>query len=222
MPAYQANISYLCGMSAEFIKLYEENPDPRKIARIIDILQEGGIIIYPTDTIYGIGCDLLNRKAVDRLCWIKGLKPQKLNLSFICADMSQVADYVRTIDNQVFRLMKKVLPGPYTFIMEANSNVPKITKSNKKTVGIRIPNNNIPLEIVRALGNPIVTTSLHDDDEIIEYPTDPEAIYEQYKNTVDLVIDGGYGGNVPSTVLDCTENQVTLIREGKGDISMLD
>lgn len=208
-------------MSAEFIKLYEENPDPRKIERIIQTLQDGGVIIYPTDTIYGLGCDLMNRKAVENLCRIKGIKPQKMNLSFICHDMSQVATYVRSINNQVFKLMKQVLPGPYTFIFEASSSVPKITKSNKKTVGIRIPDNNIPIEIVKALGNPMVTTSIHDIDGVVEYATDPEEIYELYKNTVDIVIDGGYGENVASTVLDCTGDVIEIVRQGKGDIDFL-
>lgn len=208
-------------MSADFIKLYPENPDPRQIDRIVQILQDGGIIIYPTDTIYGLGCNLLNRKAVERLCWIKGIKPHKMNLSFVCSDMSEVATYVKNMDNQVFKTMKKALPGPYTFILESSSSVPKITKSNKKTVGIRIPDNNIPIAIVKALGNPIITTSIHDDDAVVAYPTDPEDIYENFKNVVDAVIDGGYGDNTASTVIDCTGGQMEVIREGKGDVSML-
>lgn len=205
-------------MAAEFIKLFEENPDPRKIQQIVDILKDGGVIIYPTDTIYGLGCDLTNRKAIDKLCWVKGIKPGKINLSFICEDMSHISDYVKNLSTPTFKLMKKNLPGPFTFILPANSNVPKIVNANKKTVGIRIPNNNIPIALVKALGNPLITTSIKDNDDIVEYPTDPEEIYESFKNLVDVVIDGGYGNNNPSTVIDCTKEPAEIVREGLGEI----
>ncbi|MGM0582231.1 MAG: L-threonylcarbamoyladenylate synthase [Bacteroidota bacterium] len=205
-------------MAAEFIKLFEENPDPRKIQQIVDLLRNGAVIIYPTDTIYGLGCDLTNRKAIDKLCWVKGIKPGKINLSFICEDMSHISDYVKNLSTPTFKLMKKNLPGPFTFILPANSNVPKIVNANKKTVGIRIPNNNIPIALVKALGNPLITTSIKDNDDIVEYPTDPEDIYEAFKNLVDVVIDGGYGNNNPSTVIDCTKEPAEIVREGLGEI----
>ena len=205
-------------MAAEFIKLYEENPQRTKIEHIVDVLRGGGVIIYPTDTIYGIGCDLFNRRAIDRVRRVKGIKPKKFNLSFICNDISQVAEYVKRIDNQAFKVMKKSLPGPYTFIFEASSKVPKILETNKKTVGVRIPANNIPRNIVEVLGNPVVNSSIKDEDEVIEYTTDPELIYDELKNDIDLFIDGGYGGNIPSTVVDCSQGGFEVIREGLGDI----
>lgn len=205
-------------MAAEFIKLYEENPQRTKIEHIVDVLKKGGVIIYPTDTIYGIGCDLFNRKAIDRVRRMKGIKPKKFNLSFICNDISQVAEYVRRIDNQAFKVMKKSLPGPFTFIFEASSKVPKILETNKKTVGVRIPANNIPRDIVEVLGNPLVTSSIKAEDEVIEYTTDPELIYDELKNDIDLFIDGGYGGNIPSTVIDLSQGGFEVIREGLGDI----
>ncbi len=205
-------------MAAEFIKLYEENPQRTKIEHIVDVLKKGGVIIYPTDTIYGIGCDLFNRKAIDRVRRIKGIKPKKFNLSFICNDISQVAEYVRRIDNQAFKVMKKSLPGPFTFIFETSSKVPKILETNKKTVGVRIPANNIPRDIVEVLGNPLVTSSIKAEDEVIEYTTDPELIYDELKNEIDLFIDGGYGGNIPSTVIDLSQGGFEVIREGLGDI----
>lgn len=204
-------------MAAEFIKLFEENPDPRKIQQIVDILKDGGVIIYPTDTIYGLGCDLTNRKAIDKLCWVKGIKPGKINLSFICEDMSHISDFVKNLSTPTFKIMKKNLPGPFTFILPANSNVPKMVNANKKTVGIRIPDNKIPIAIVKALGNPLISTSIKEDD-IVEYPTDPEEIYESFKNLVDVVIDGGFGNNTPSTVIDCTIEPAEIIREGLGEI----
>jgi len=204
-------------MAAEFIKLFEENPDPRKIQQIVDILKDGGVIIYPTDTIYGLGCDLTNRKAIDKLCWVKGIKPGKINLSFICEDMSHISDFVKNLSTPTFKIMKKNLPGPFTFILPANSNVPKMVNANKKTVGIRIPDNKIPIAIVKALGNPLISTSIKEDD-IVEYPTDPEEIYESFKNLVDVVIDGGFGNNTPSTVIDCTVEPAEIIREGLGEI----
>ncbi len=205
-------------MAASFIKLYEENPERKKVEEIVEQLRDGAVIIYPTDTIYGIGCDLYNRKAIDRVCKIKGMKPKNFNLSFICSDMSQIADYVKRMDTPVFKMLKKALPGPFTFILESSSKVPKILDVNKKTIGIRIPDNNITKMLVDLLGNPIVTTSIKDDDEILEYTTDPEVIYEEYKHLVDVVIDGGAGGNVPSTIVDCTVDPYEVIREGLGNI----
>lgn len=201
---------------AEFIRLYEENPDPRRVRQIVEILRNGGVIIYPTDTVYGMGCDITNQKAVEKICKIKGINPKKHNFSFVCADLSNISHYTRVITKPVFKMMKKGLPGPFTFILEASSQVPKILHSNKKTVGIRVPNHRVPQAIVEELGQPILSTSIRDEDEIIEYSTDPELIFEKYQNLVDVVIDGGYGSNVPSTILDCTGDDVVLIREGLG------
>ncbi len=200
------------------LKMYNENPGQRHVKMICDILKNGGIIIYPTDTVYGLGCDIFNSRAVEKVAQLKGVKPEKANFSFIVSDLSHLSNYTRFVDNQVFKLMKSVLPGPYTFILHANSSVPKILKNRKKTVGIRIPDNNIILEIVRELGNPILTTSIHDTDEIIDYTTDPELIYDNFKDKVDAVINGGFGGNVPSTVIDCTSEVPMIIREGAGEI----
>jgi len=205
-------------MSAAFIKLYEENPEQHKIDEIVKVLQRGGVIIYPTDTVYGIGCDFFNAKAVQKVCQIKNIKPQ--NLSFICYDLSEISEYVRSLTTPVFKVMKKALPGPFTFILHSSSKVPKVLGAKRKTVGIRVPDNNIPRMIVNELGNPIITTSIHDEDEVIEYSTDPELIYEKYKNLVDVVIDGGYGGNVGSTVINCTDDDFEVVREGLGDIDL--
>jgi len=204
-------------MTADFLKIHPQNPESRKIEQVINTLKDGGIVIYPTDTIYGIGCDLMNRKAIERLCQIMDIKPQKLDLSFICNDLSHISEYVKRIDTPVFKLLKKTLPGPYTFILESSSKVPKILDVNKKTVGIRIPDHNIPREIVARLGNPLITSSIKDDDTIKEYTTDPDEIYEDFKHRVDLVIDGGPGGNVPSTVVDCTGDELEIVRHGLGD-----
>ncbi|GHE74544.1 MULTISPECIES: L-threonylcarbamoyladenylate synthase [Roseivirga] len=203
-------------MPAEFIRLYEENPEPHKLDQIVKVLRNGGVVIYPTDTVYGIGCDFSNTKAVQRVCQIKNTKPQAL--SFICYDLSEISEYTKHLSTPVFKVMKKALPGPFTFILEASSKVPKVLNAKKKTVGIRVPNNNIPRELVKRLGNPIITTSIRDEDEVIEYSTDPELIYEKYENLVDIVIDGGYGGNMPSTVVDCSGDYFEVIREGLGDI----
>lgn len=203
-------------MAAELLKIHPQNPEPRKINHVVEVLKRGGIVIYPTDTIYGIGCDLMNRKAIERLCQIMDIKPQKLDLSFICNDLSHISEFVHRIDTPVFKLLKKSLPGPYTFIMESSTRVPKILNINKKTVGIRIPDHNIPRMIVELLTNPLITTSIKDDDHIKEYTTDPEEIYEDFKHKVDLVIDGGAGGNIPSTVVDCTGEEITIIRQGLG------
>jgi tRNA threonylcarbamoyl adenosine modification protein (Sua5/YciO/YrdC/YwlC family) len=204
-------------MAAELLKIHPDNPENRKIERVVSKLKEGGIVIYPTDTIYGIGCDLFNKKAVEKLCQILAIKPQKLNLSFICADISQISEYVKRIETPVFKILKRYLPGPYTFILESSSKVPKVLDVNKKTVGIRIPDHRIPQLIVEMLGNPIITSSIKDEDKIKEYTTDPEEIYEDLKNVVDLVIDGGIGGNVPSTIIDCTNDQMEIVRQGLGD-----
>lgn len=198
------------------IKIYPENPNEKAIEQAVDILKKGGIIIYPTDTVYGLGCDITNQKAIERICKIRGIKPEKANFSFVCSDLSHISDFIKPIDTTVFRLLKKALPGPFTFIFNANNNVPKLLSSNKKTVGIRVPDNNIAREIVRVLGNPILSTSIKDDDELIEYSTDPELIHEKYEDLVDLVIDGGYGDNEASTVIDCTSGDFEIIREGKG------
>ncbi|QDK79435.1 threonylcarbamoyl-AMP synthase [Spirosoma sp. KCTC 42546] len=204
-------------MSAEFIKLYPKNPDPRRIDHIVKALRDGAVIIYPTDTIYGMGCDIHNARAVERVARIKGIKPTKNDFSFICYDLSHIADYAR-VSNQAFKLMKSVLPGPFTFILQATNNVPKLLNTNKKTVGIRVPDNDIPRLIVHELGNPIITTSIRDEDEIIEYSTDPELIFEKFQNQVDIVIDGGYGGNVPSTIVDATDDDFSVIRQGLGEL----
>jgi tRNA threonylcarbamoyl adenosine modification protein (Sua5/YciO/YrdC/YwlC family) len=203
---------------AEFIRLYEENPDPRRVRQIVEVLRNGGVIIYPTDTVYGMGCDITNQKAVEKICRIKGINPKKHNFSFVCADLSNISQYTRVITKPVFKMMKKGLPGPFTFILEASSQVPKILHSNKKTVGIRVPNHRIPRAIVEELGQPILSTSIRDEDEIIEYSTDPELIFEKYQGLVDVVIDGGYGSNMPSTILDCTGDEVVVVREGLGQL----
>lgn len=205
-------------MSAEFLKIHPINPEGRKVQRAVDVLRNGGIIIYPTDTIYGIGCDLMNRKSIERLCHVMDIKPQKLNLSFICSDLSQISEYVKRIETPVFKILKRSLPGPYTFILESSAKVPRILNVNKKTVGVRIPDHAIPREIVLLLGNPLITSSIKDDDVIKEYTTDPEEIYEDFKHSVDLVIDGGAGNNIPSSVIDCTDGQLVVVREGMGSV----
>lgn len=202
------------------LKLYEKNPDQRQITKIVNLLEYGGVIIYPTDTVYGMGCNITKARAIERVARIKGIKPEKAKFSFICSDMSHLSDFARHVDNTTFKLMKSCLPGPYTFILNASHQVPKAIKHRRKTVGIRIPNNNIILEIVRQLGHPILTTSLKKDDQILEYPTDPELIYEEYRDLVDVVIDGGYGGIIPSTVLDCSGDEPELIREGLGEVDV--
>ncbi|MCK4677995.1 MAG: threonylcarbamoyl-AMP synthase [Bacteroidales bacterium] len=198
------------------LKIHPETPSLRQIKKVVDCLNSGGIIIYPTDTIYGLGCDIFNSKAIDKIARLKGIKKEKANFSFLCHDLSHISDFTKPFSNPVYKLMKSCLPGPFTFILNGNSNVPRIFQSKKKTVGIRVPDNNIILEIIRELGNPIMSTSIHDDDEIVEYTTDPELIYERYKDKVDIVINGGYGDNQPSTIIDCTTDEAIIIREGKG------
>jgi tRNA threonylcarbamoyl adenosine modification protein (Sua5/YciO/YrdC/YwlC family) len=200
------------------LKIYPDNPNYKHISKVVEVLQRGGVIIYPTDTVYGIGCDIHNHKAVERIAHLKGVKPEKAMFSIICHSLSQLSDYTRPIDNRVFKLIKKNLPGPFTFILNANNKVPALFQSNKKTVGIRIPDNSILLEIVREFGSPLLTTSVRDDDEIIEYTTDPELIHERYKDMVDLVIDGGYGQNIASTVVDCTGDEPVITRQGMGEL----
>jgi len=200
------------------IEINQENPDERKIKQIVKCLEDGGIIIYPTDTIYGIGCDIFNAKAVERICQLKGVKPKKVNLSFVCYDLSHLSDYTMQFDKSIYKLMSRNLPGPFTFILKGNNTVPKLFKSSKKTIGVRVPDNNIPRAIVEALGRPILTTSLKNDDEVLEYMTDPELIYEKYYKLVDMVIDGGFGDNEPSTVVDCTKTDWEIIRQGKGEL----
>ncbi len=200
------------------LRIHPENPDGRQIKMVLECLIDGGIIIFPTDTIYALGCDIHRPRAIDRIAQIKGIKKEKANFSFLCHDLSQLSDYSKPIRNEVFKLMKRTLPGPFTYILNANNNVPNIFQSKKKTVGIRIPDNKIPLTIIRELGNPIMSTSIHDEDEIIEYSTDPELIHEKFEKTVDIVIDGGYGDNEPSTIIDCTGEEILIVREGKGKI----
>jgi len=203
------------------IRIHPDSPQQRQILAVVDCLRKGGVIIYPTDTVYGIGCDINNRRAVERICQIRNIKPDKAQFSFICSDLSNISEYCSQIDNGIFKLMKRVLPGPYTFILGATSKVPKIFHSKKHTVGIRVPNHAIPLAIVRELGNPIMTASVHDTDQMVEYSTDPELIYERFEGLVDMVIDGGYGGLEASTVLNCADGTVEVVREGKGAIDFL-
>jgi len=200
------------------IRLYDENPNPRDLLKVVEILRDGGVIIYPTDTIYGIGCDITKPKAIERVARIKNVKPEKAALSFIFYDLSNISDYCKPISNTIFKLMKKNLPGPFTFILNANSNIPKLFRNTKKSIGIRVPDNNIIREIVKELGNPILSTSVKDEDTIIEYSTDPELIHEKFGDLVDLVIDGGFGGNIPSTIIDCIGNEPVITRQGKGEL----
>lgn len=205
---------------AELIRIYEENPNPKEINKVVQVLRKGGLVIYPTDTVYGLGCDITNSRALEKIARIKGIKLAKANWSFICADLSNLSDYARQIDTATFKILKRALPGPYTFILPGNNNLPKDFKK-KKTVGIRVPNNNIARTLVEALGNPIVSTSIRDDDDVLEYTTDPELIYEKWDNLVDIVIDGGYGGNVASTIIDLSTGFPQVIREGKGDVDII-
>ncbi|MFV7235561.1 L-threonylcarbamoyladenylate synthase [uncultured Flavobacterium sp.] len=205
---------------AQFIKIYPDKPNEAAIAKVVKVLKDGGLVIYPTDTVYGLGCDITNTKALERVAKIKGIKLEKANFSFVCHDLSNLSDYVKQIDTATFKLLKRALPGPYTFILPGNNNLPKEFKK-KTTVGIRVPDNSIALEIVRQLGNPIVSTSIHDDDDVIEYTTDPELIFEKWQNLVDLVIDGGYGDNMGSTIIDLSGDEPIVVREGKGSLDIL-
>ena len=205
---------------AAFIKIYEENPNPKEISRVVDVLRKGGLVIYPTDTVYGLGCDITNSRALEKLARIKGVKLAKANWSFLCADLSNLSDYVRQIDTATFKILKRALPGPYTFILPGNNNLPKDFKK-KKTVGIRVPDNSIAIALVEALGHPIVSTSIRDEDDVLEYTTDPELIYEKWDKLVDIVIDGGYGGNVGSTIIDLSDGSPEVVRAGKGSLEIL-
>ncbi len=207
-------------MAAEFIRIYEENPNPGAIDKVVAALKKGGLVIYPTDTVYGLGCDITNSKALQRLARIKEVKLDKVNWSFVCADLSNLSDYVKQIDSTTFKLLKRALPGPYTFVLPGNRNLPKDFKK-KKTVGIRVPDHNTAQELVRVLGNPIVSTSIKDEDDLLEYTTDPELIYEKWKDLVDVVVNGGYGGNVPSTIIDLSKDEAEILREGKGSLDIL-
>ncbi|VAW09849.1 Hypothetical YciO protein, TsaC/YrdC paralog [hydrothermal vent metagenome] len=204
---------------AELIKIYEENPNPKEIKRVVGVLKKGGLVIYPTDTVYGLGCDITQTRALEKIARIKGIKLAKANWSFICADLSNLSDYARQLDTPTFKILKRALPGPYTFILSGNNNLPKSFK-NKKTVGIRVPDNSIAKALVEELGNPIVSTSIRDEDELLEYTTDPELIFDKWKNLVDVVIDGGYGDNMASTVIDLSRGEPLIVREGKGSLNI--
>lgn len=206
---------------ADILKIYPDNPNPKAILRVVDVLKKGGVIIYPTDTVYSFGCDVTKGKALERIARLKDIKLEKANFSIIFYDLSHLADYTKQVDTATYKILKRCLPGAFTFILEANNIIPKLFKSKRKTIGIRIPDNNIPREIVKELGNPIIASSVHDEDEIIEYTTDPELIKEKYDNLVDLIIDGGFGDNDASTVVDLTQGEMEILREGKGDINIL-
>jgi tRNA threonylcarbamoyl adenosine modification protein (Sua5/YciO/YrdC/YwlC family) len=205
---------------AQIIKIYPDKPNEAAIAKVVKVLKDGGLVIYPTDTVYGLGCDITNSRALEKIAKIKGVKLEKANFSFICHDLSNLSDYVKQIDTYTFKLLKRALPGPYTFILPGNNNLPKEFKK-KTTVGIRIPDNAIALEMVRQLGNPIVSTSIRDEDEVIEYTTDPELIFEKWQNLVDLVVDGGYGDNIGSTIIDLSGDEPIIVREGKGSLDIM-
>ncbi len=198
------------------LRIYPENPNQKHIRKVVDVLETGGIIIYPTDTVYAMGCDIKENKSIEKIARFKGLNPKNPDLSLIFHDMSQLSEYTIIRNNNIFKLLKRNLPGPFTFIVQANNQIPKMFKNKKKTVGIRIPRNNIILEIVRELNRPVITTSVHDQDEILEYTTDPELIHEKYRDFADIVIDGGYGKNEASTIIDCTGDGPEIIRQGLG------
>lgn len=204
---------------AEFIKIYPENPNPKAVQKVVEVLKRGGLVIYPTDTVYGLGCDITNIKALERIAQIKGVKLEKSNFSFVCEDLSNLSDYVKQIDTSTFKILKRALPGPYTFILPGSKSLPNPFKK-RKTVGIRVPDNSIALALVSALGNPIVSTSIRDEDDIIEYTTDPELILEKWDNLVDIVVDGGYGGNEASTIIDLSDESPKVVREGKGPLDI--
>jgi tRNA threonylcarbamoyl adenosine modification protein (Sua5/YciO/YrdC/YwlC family) len=203
------------------LPIHPANPDPRKIAQVVECLRKGGIIVYPTDSVYSMGCDMLNTKALEQLARIKQVKLEKANFSLVCSDLSHLTEYSKQLSNPIYKLMRSLLPGPYTFILEASKPIPKIFSDRKKTVGIRVPDNAIARAIVEALGHPIVATSVHDDDAILDYTTDAELIHEKWSNLVDIVVDGGPGGLEPSTVISCINDEIEVIRVGKGSIDML-
>ena len=203
-------------------RIYNDNPNEKEIDEVVNCLRNGGVIIYPTDTVYGLGCDINNKKALERVAKIKGIRLKDANFSFICYDLSHLSEYAKQVSTHTYKLLKRIFPGPYTIILNATGKIPKIFSNKKKTVGIRIPDNTITREIVKQLGSPIVSTSIHDEDDIIEYSTDPELIYEKYSHQVDMVIDGGYGMNIASTVVNCTDDdEYIIIREGKGDLDLI-
>ena len=205
---------------SKLLKVYETNPDQRVIDQAVDVLRKGGLIIYPTDTVYGLGCDITKTRALEKIARFKQIKLEKANFSFICYDLSNLSEYVRQIDTPTYKILKRALPGPYTFILEGNNNLPKVFKK-KSTVGIRVPDNNIIRTIAKQLGNPIISTSIYDEDDVIEYTTDPELIFEKWRDKVDLVLDGGYGDNIASTIIDLTEDEIVVVREGKGSLDIL-
>ena len=203
------------------LSIHPQNPDERKVRQVADILSKGGVAILPTDTIYALACDLYQYKAFEQICRIKGVKPEKANFSLLCNDLSNIASFTRPFDRSIYKLLNRALPGPYTFILEASSEVPSMFRSRKKTIGLRIPDNKIIQEVIQQLGHPLVVTSLHDHDELKEYPTDPEEIYEEYQKVIEVVVDGGYGKMSPSTVIDCTGDEPVIVRVGLGDVSVL-
>ena len=203
------------------IKIHPKNPDERNLQKVVDCLKNGGVIIYQTDTVYAIGCDINQPKAFERICKIKGIKPEKANFSIVCLDLSHISEFTKHIPTSIYKVMKKVLPGPFTFILEASKSVPKLFQSKKKTIGIRVPNHLVVRSIVEKLGNPIVSSSVHDVDKLIDYTTDPELIYENFNSKVDMVIDSGFGGIVASTVVDCSSGEIEIIREGAGSLDDL-
>jgi len=198
------------------IKLYKENPNTDQVRRVTWLLDQGGIIICPTDTIYAMACDIRASKSIEKIARFKGLNPDNPSMSFLFSSISQISEYTVIRDNNIFRLLKHNLPGPFTFIVKANNQIPPLFRNKKKTVGVRIPDNNITLELIRDLGRPIITSSLHERDDVIEYMTDPELIHEKYRDFADMVIDGGFGGNIPSTVVDCTGEEPVVVRQGLG------
>jgi len=205
---------------SNLIKIYNKNPNPKEIEKAVAVLKRGGLLIYPTDTVYGLGCDITNNKALEKIAKIKGVKLEKAKFSFICYDLSNLSEYVKQINTPTYKILKRALPGAYTFILNSSNKLPKVFKK-KKTVGIRIPDNNIVREIVKELGNPIISTSIYDEDDLLEYTTDPELIYEKWRNKVDMVVDGGYGNNIPSTVIDLSTDDIKVLRVGKGDIDII-
>ncbi len=202
------------------LRIHHLTPDPRQLKKVVEILRDGGVIIYPTDGVYAFGCDITKNRAVERVAKLKGIKVEKADFSFVFDDLASLTEYSRPVDTPVFKLMKSCLPGPYTFILNANNSVPKLFKNNKRTIGIRIPNHEICRALVRELGNPIISSSVHDEDDLVEYTTDPELIHERYRDLVEIVIDGGYGALVPSTIIDCTGSMPELIRQGAGEVDL--
>ena len=202
------------------LHIHPDNPGDRQVQKATEILQKGGVIIFPTDTVYGLGCDIYNGRAVERVARFKGIPIEKANFSFICHDLSHLSDFARHVDNVTFKLMKQCLPGPFTFILEASHNVPRVFRNKKKTIGIRIPDNKIIRAIVKELGHPVLTTSLHDEDEVLDYITDPELIHDRYQNLVDAIVDGGYGNIYPSTVIDCSGDEPVIVRQGIGEVEL--